>query len=102
MFRDPYRCQECGAPVDECNRVEEFRVYILLEAISRRIRWYCAACAETYAQRRADGQVDGHLLQSISQFMESHYNGPVIVRGLEEDWRSVLVLVRRSPALETS
>jgi hypothetical protein len=102
MFRDPYRCEECGAPVDERSRVEEFRVYIQEDVISRCIRWYCAACAEAYARRQAYGQVDGRVLQLASQLLELHYDAPVIVRGLQEDWLSVQVLVERSPLLETS
>jgi hypothetical protein len=102
MFRDPYRCEECGAPVDECSRVEEFRVYIQEDVISRRIRWYCAPCAEAYARRQAYGQIDGQVLQLASQLLESHYNAPVVVRGLQEDWLSVQVLVQRLPPPETS
>ena len=68
MFRDPYRCQECGAPVEECNRVEEFRFYIQEDVLSRRIRWYCGASPRA---THSGGRMARSMARYSSQFPSS-------------------------------
>ena len=91
---NPYQCEDCGAPVDETDRVDALMVHPDACAFER-IGRYCAACAEVFASQRTYGEVDEHCMRTASEMMGREYPASMAIRWVQGDWFKFLILVRR-------
>jgi hypothetical protein len=94
----PYECEDCGAPVDESDRVDAELIYI--SPVRReRVGRYCAACAKVFARKRTVGQPNEHLLGMAAELIWAESPHPMHIQWIQsgEPRRFlVLVLVRRA------
>jgi hypothetical protein len=92
-----YRCVDCGATVDETNRVEVYRINPLAGDFSR-IAVRCYACTDSYVKRATYGEVDTCCMEMACELLSPLYTVPMDTCWVQGDYLAFFVLVWRRRA----